>query len=373
MKKALLIAPMASLHRRFNGLNVDVLKSKGYEVHIAANFNVCEGSEAANAKYEEQCRNNGIVTHNMDFYRAADLKNFRVVRELKKLLNTNEYDIVHAHSETGGLLLRMAMKKKHRYKAVYTPHGMSFYKGSSLLSQCTYRPAEKWICSAMDANIAMNGEEYDILKKWNCKTAYFVHGIGLDLEKFRDKPAINHVRQNLGISDDALIITAVGELNENKNHRVIIEALSKIENNNVYFLICGVGNLKKELERLAMSYGLKDKVKLLGYRDDIKDILFASDIFVFPSFHEGLPVSVMEAMCTELPVVCSDIRGNNDLIKEGPGGFLCAPNNAEAFSEVLKKLIADKKLRDEMGAYNANIIEAYGRENVAAELERIYV
>ena len=373
MKKALMIAPMASLHRRFNGVNIKVLKDLGYEVHLAANFSVQNGSEAANAEYEKQCREDGIITHNIGFYRAASLKNAEVVKKLAQIIEEGGYDIVHAHSETGGLLFRLAMKKKRTYKAIYTPHGMSFYKGSSVLSQAVYRPAEKWICSAMDANIAMNNEEYAVLEKWNKSTACYVHGIGLDLGKFRDKPDRAQVREKLGINDEAVIITAVGELNKNKNHRVIIEALSKLKNRNAYMFICGVGDLQNELEEMIRSHGLENRVKLLGYRNDIKDILYASDIFAFPSYHEGLPVSVMEAMCTGLPVVCSDIRGNNDLIQPKKGGYLCNPDSSDEFSKAFAELLADETMRRKMGAYNANIIEAYGRENVAAELGEVYV
>ncbi len=371
MKKALMIAPMASVHRRFNKSNISALQKLGYEVHLAANFNNGEGSEQLNEKYQKECEEKGIVTHSIPFVRAVGKKNITLVKKLASLIKSESFDIVHAHTETGGLLLRMAMMSlKKNFKAVYTPHGMSFYKGSGIKSRLVYRPIEKWICSKMDKNLAMNAEELEVLNKWEGKTAAFVHGIGVDLTRFEN--AESNIREELELSENTVLITAVGELNDNKNHKVVINALSKLKDLDFCFVICGVGELEQKLNTIAKEAGIEDKFKLLGYRKDIPNVLGGSDIFVFPSFHEGLPVSVMEAMASSLPVAASKIRGNVDLIKDGDGGFLCDPDDIDAFSQVLETLINDADKRRAMGEKNKLNSALYSLESVEKELIEIY-
>lgn len=372
--KALLLAPMGSIHRRFNKANIDALKSLGYVVHLAANFEVGDGTEKQNVEYVEQCEKEGIVTHSIAYERRSLKGCINKREETIKLLADEKFDIVHAHTETGGFILRIAGKPYKKSKYVYTPHGMSFYKGSSVKSQLVYRPLEHWICSMMDANIAINQEEYFVLQKWNAESAKYVHGIGLDLNRFRDvnKDCRKCIRNEFGIPQDAKLIMSIGELDDNKNHQIIIKAIEKLKRDDVYYVICGVGPNRDKLEQLSQQLGLGKKVVLAGYRRDIPEILHASDIFAFPSFHEGLPVSLMEAMTAGLPVVCSKIRGNVDLIEEGKGGYLCDPSSSEDFSNALNNLIYNNFTYTKMVKTNQNKSEYYSLMNVLNELVSLY-
>lgn len=372
--KALLLAPMGSVHRRFNTANIDALKSLGYEVHLAANFEVGDGTEKQNSEYVEQCRKKRIITHSIAYERHSLRCCINKRAETRKLLQEECFDIVHAHTETGGFILRIAGKPYKKSKYVYTPHGMSFYKGSSIKSQLVYRPLEHWICSMMDSNIAINQEEYAVLQRWTPQTAVFVHGIGLDLERFQqvDNGCRNTIRQELKIPKFAKVVMSTGELDDNKNHQVIIRAISSMKRDDVYYIICGVGPNKEKLEKIASECGLGNRVKLLGYRRDIPEILCASDIFAFPSFHEGLPVSLMEAMAAGLPVVCSRIRGNVDLVQEGKSGFTANPSEAEAFAGEIEKVLNNDADLNSMGNWNKAYVESYSYQNVLRELENKY-
>lgn len=370
-KKVLLIAPMASVHKRFNNANIIALRKKGFEIHLMANFDDGVGSEKENSLFKKECQKNNIIVHSFPFVRSIGVKNFFLINNIIKVMKENNFDIVHAHTEGGGLLLRLVIFcSRKNYKSIYTPHGMSFYKGSSLFSQFIYKPIEKWICSKMDSNISINKEEYDILNKWNINTARYTHGIGVDLSKFSSYKST--IREELCIDNDSIIITNVGELNKNKNQILLIKALSKIKKENVCLLLCGVGELKEYLRQESIANGVSDKVIFLGYRNDINNILAGTDIFVFSSFHEGLPVAVMEAMASGLPVVCSKIRGNTDLIAQGIGGFLFDPNDVDSLTENIHSLISNKELRRKMGNYNKEKIRLYSIDNVERELEDIY-
>ncbi len=366
MKKVLLLAPMSSVHERFNIANIDALRVLRTEIHLAANFNLSDNDRA----YREKCENEGIHTHQIDFKRSSLFKNLKTIPELIRLIKKEEFDIVHAHTETGGILtFIVSFFASSDY--LYTPHGMSFYKGSSLKSQLIYSPIEWAICKRMKRVLAMNGEEYETLKKWNKNTAAHIHGVGLDIEKIKEI-SVNkkEKRAEFGICEDKTLILSVGELNENKNHRVVIEALGRLQNSNVHYMICGEGEKREALKRQAEERGVP--LTLTGYRYDAKEIMKAADIFVFPSYHEGLPVSVMEAMTVGLPIICSDIRGNVDLIDNGKSGILCNPDSTEDFKEALISLMEGIELREAYGRAAAEYVESFSLSAVTKELTEIY-
>jgi glycosyltransferase EpsD len=110
----------------------------------------------------------------------------------------------------------------------------------------------------------------------------------------------------------------------------------------------------------------------LGYRNDINEILQLADIYIHPSFREGLPVSVMEAMASSLPVICSNIRGNKDLIEQNKGGYLVNPNSEIEFNKKINELLNNQHLAENMGEYNASKISDYSIDNVLQQMEKIY-
>ena len=368
MKKALLLAPMGSVHRRFNGLNIQVLKDLGYEVHLAANFDHGEGTEEQNPEYAKQSENEGIIVHSIPYQRHEIKQNIKLVKPTRDLIQNENFDLIHAHTETGGLILRLVGKTKGR--KIYTPHGMSFYKGAPLKAQMIYRPIEKWICSGMNCNIAINQEEYNTLKSWNPKTATLVHGVGLDLGRFQGKEeARQKIRKELNIPEDAIVVLSVGELDDNKNHTVVLDALKETK---AYYVICGTGPNKDKLIEQADRIGMNNRFILAGYRKDIPEIIAACDIFAFPSFHEGLPVSLMEAMAGGLPAVCSDIRGNIDLITNEKEGYLAHPDDLNSWKTRLDQIINDPNERIQMKEKTMKKIRLFSEESIQSELNQIY-
>jgi glycosyltransferase involved in cell wall biosynthesis len=373
VKKALLLAPMSSVHERFNKINIDVLNQLQCEIHIAANFEWGTAEAVQhNLLYKKQLESQGIITHQMPFQRSSLIKNLAAIMQCRNFFEKEKFAIIHAHTETGGLITRMARPWNDKTKYLFTPHGMSFYKGSSLKTWLLYYPVERWICSRMSAVLAMNKEEFDMLEAWNKDDAKYIHGFGLDVGAVQNISAnVTAKRAQLGIPQDAFLILAIGELNENKNHETIIRALAKIPEQ-VYCLICGEGPLKKHLEEICTLYGLSDRVIFAGYRRDIIEIIHSADLFAFPSYHEGLPVSLMEAMAAGLPVVCSGIRGNVDLIEEGKGGFLCKPDDIDSFADRMRVLICDEGRKRQMGATNMENVKKFSKDVVFFETRQIY-
>lgn len=172
------------------------------------------------------------------------------------------------------------------------------------------------------------------------------------------------MRVELGFNTQDIIILSAGELNKNKNHEIVIRALAMMKNPHLKYVVCGKGERKVYLEKLIERYGLGEAIKLLGYRSDMAELLKMSDVFVFPSYREGLAIAVLEAMAVGLPCVVSDIRGNRDLIREKKGGYLIKSYNVEKWAVTLEKILADISIQDTMGLYNLEIIKQYSTKKV---------
>ena len=373
MKRALLLAPMGSVHRRFNQANIAALQSLGLQVELCANFENGNGPEIHNQSFVEECEIRGIKTRSIPFARHSLTGSLKCLSQLKELLSREQYDLVHTHTETGGLLLKLAYSEKGKSKFIFTPHGMSFWKGSSLKSQLVYRPLERWICSAMDMNLGMNMEEVENLEQWNKRTAHYVHGVGLNVARMQNPSrSREQMREEFGLAESDKFIASIGELDDNKNHITVIKALAILGRKDFKYVVCGVGPNKDMLLAEAECTGLKENVILAGYRSDIPDVLNAADIFVFPSFHEGMPVSALEAMACSLPVVCSAIRGNVDVVKDGDNGYLFKPSDVDTLSRQIALLMDNEALRQQMGAKNKEIVREFSLEAVTEELKAIY-
>ena len=142
---------------------------------------------------------------------------------------------------------------------------------------------------------------------------------------------------------------------------------------NIKYLIADRGKIQTELEEQIKNLGLEDNVKMLGFRTDVADVFAASDIYVFPSHQEGLPVALMEAMSVGMPVVCSKIRGNTDLIQEGEGGYLFDSKDAKSLVAALNKALVDNETRrSEMGQINVETMKSFDKTCVNNVMKDLY-
>lgn len=352
----------------------------GYVVDVAANFDFGSiTSQERVDKFKQELIDNNITVHNIRIPRKiTDIKGIiNSYKRVKQLSENENYSLVHCHSPIGGVLTRLAFRKarKKGTKVIYTAHGFHFFKGAPLLNWLIYFPLE-WFCSFFtDVLITINKEDYAFAKKkMKAKQVEYVHGVGVDTKKFHsNKYDKNLKRKEFNIPENAIILLSIGELSKRKNQQIIIKAMHTLKNNNnIYYLLVGFGKKEGYLKLLTDEFALKDKVRFLGYRSDIAELCNISDIFCFPSLQEGLPVALMEAMASGLPIVCSEIRGNTDLINNGECGFLCKPKDIKMFAQQIKKLSENPELREEMKETNLKNIKKYDMSNVNREMRTIY-
>ena len=370
--KILYILNIASRVNNFSEASMNVCLDNKIEFHIAGNWGYKNTEEKRND--EEKY---GIKIYQIDFERnPLHPKNLIAFKQLIELMKKEKFDIVHCNTPVGGVYGRIAAKICGIKKVIYQAHGFHFYKGASKLNWLVYYPIEKILAHLTDALITINFEDYDMSKKFKLRNkgkSYYVPGVGFDIESSKKINVSNtKIREKLGMSIDDIVCISAGELNNNKNNIIILEALNLLKNSKVHYLLCGVGNLKEKLVQYSLENNLEKNVHFLGYRDDVKELLKVSDIFIMPSFREGLSRSIMEAMASGLPCVVSNIRGNKDLIENEKGGFLINPTDIEEFSKKIDLLVNDSELREKMKNYNLERIKSFDIKIIEKELEKIY-
>lgn len=372
MKTVLVITSVASMVDQFLFPTLELFQNMEYEVHVACNFdkgNTCSDERVLELKSKLRDRN--ILYHQIDFAREVSKvsENIRAYKEVYKLVSDHKYDLIHCHSPIGGLITRLACRKirKHGTPVIYTAHGFHFFKGAPIKNWMLYYPVEKLCSRWTDVLITINQEDFSFAKrKMKSKKIEYIPGIGIDLERITNIDVDRtEKRRELGVPNGAILLLSVGELNKNKNHETVIRAIADMD---VHYIIAGRGDLEDQLRLTIEELGLTNRVKLLGYRKDIVELCKTADVFVFPSFREGLSVSVMEAMGSGLPIVCSRIRGNTDLIDEN-GGEMFDPHSVEDCSRAIKQLIHSNK-RDK-GIYNLNKVENFSETKVISMIRRI--
>lgn len=376
MNKVLIVTSVASMVDQFLLPSMLLLQDMGYKVDVACNFekgNTCNAERVEELKKKlDDC---GISFYQIDFARNVFqlAQNKLAYGQLRSVITANDYKLIHCHSPIGGLLGRLAARsaRKKGTRVFYTAHGFHFYKGAPLKNWLFYYPVEK-VCSYFtDVLITINQEDYALAKKkMKAKKVAYVPGVGIDLDKFQNVQVDRAAkRKEIGVPEDAFLLFSVGELNENKNHQVIIKAMAKLNNPNVHYAIAGVGDKKDYLLKLADELGVSEQLHLLGYRKDIPELNHCADVFCFPSFREGLSVSLMEAMASRLPCVVSRTRGNVDLIDEN-GGIVFEVHDEEACISAISSVI--KSDDHAMGKYNEKKVREFGYPIVVEKMRRLY-
>lgn len=378
MKKALMVAHVAYAIEMFNMPNIKLLSYMGYEVQVACNFDDRSSlSDEKVALLKEKLTAMGVKYHNIPFQRMPlKPQNLKAYKMLKALVDSEGFELIHCHTPVGGIITRLAAiasRKKNGTKVIYTAHGFHFFKGAPLINWLIYFTAEKLCSYFTDTIITINKEDYHNAKtKLNAKKVAYVPGVGVDTEFFAGTAGKrDELLSEIAADKDSIILLGVGELSDRKNHGVSIKALSGIDNKNLHLVIAGTGEKREEFLTLAKELGVSDRVHLLGFRTDIAELLKCADIFLFPSIQEGLPVALMEAMSCSLPVVCSQIRGNTDLIDDSCG-ILCPATDVDAFKCAVEKLICNEDMRRSMAEKALERSKNYDIKIIEKHMKNIY-
>ena len=359
-----LVASLISFHSTFNRDNMTLLFNMGFNIHLIGNVTSFAIDEQKDNEFKKFCSALNAKIHVIPIPRSPInlIQLMRAYSKLNKIILLEQIDYIHSHTPTGGFISRLS-SHKNSIKNIYTAHGFHFYRGASIINWLLYFPVEFLLSRFTEAIITINKEDYRIANMLINTKTYYVPGVGININSYKSTNPKN--------DSEKIRLISVGELNKNKNHMFVIRCLSEDGFEGCY-KIAGNGKLKKYLDNKINNYSLEKNVRLLGYSENIISLLNESDLFIFPSKREGLPISLLEAMAMGLPIIASDIRGNRELVDQGKGGFLYRYNDSDDFKAKLNILTSNGDLRRKMGNYNKHKARFFDISIISNQMEIIY-
>lgn len=377
-QRVLIVASVVSFIEWFNKENVDYLnKSKECELHIACNFDYLEDTDEERTKaYIEKIKSEGVILHNIHFARSPfSSQNIECYKLLKKIIDSNNFDLIHVHTPTVSILTRLAARKARKSGTIvmYTCHGFHFHNAAPKKNWMMFYPMEKMMSRFCDYIVTINKEDFNRAKTFHAPKVRYIPGVGVNINRIKDCHIDrNEYKRKIGVPEDCVLVLSIGEMIERKNHEVIVRALAKIENKNVYYAICGKGPLKEYLEQFANELGVGERVKFLGFRRDIPELCNTADISAFPSRIEGLGLAGIEAMAAGVPLVSSDVHGILDYVIDGETGYALNPDDVDGFAKAISTLANDENLRKGMAVNCWNAVAPFNMDYALRAMWNIY-
>jgi glycosyltransferase EpsD len=365
VRKVLFTSHVANF-QKFNRPFMRMLKEQGYEVHYAS-----DGEEKI-----LDCDKEFIIPFERSPFKFG---NINAYFKLKKIIDSEKYDLIHTHTPMGGVVTRLAARnaRKMGTKVLYTAHGFHFFKGAPLLNWIIYYPIEKIMARHTDKLITINNEDFELASKKFKTEVHYVPGVGIDSKRFdisiTDDERIK-IRNSIGLNESDFVLLYPAELNKNKNQILLIKAMVEVVKiyPNIKLLLPGKDSLNGFHEKVIQKMGLSSNVILLGYRNDISNLLKITNLSISTSLREGLPVNIMEAMYLKLPIVVTDCRGNRDLVEDGVTGYIVDRFSKDALAEKIKILYKNADLRLEFGTEAGIKTQDYRIDNIITKMKFIY-
>lgn len=370
MKKILYVTTVSRTINAFLIPHIERLIDEGYEVDCGCSID---------KEVDKRIVNKGCNIFDTPFSRnPLDVKNIKAFKEIKKLYHKNKYDIVHVHTPVASFITRLALRNEKNLKIVYTCHGFHFYKGSPIINWIFFYPLEKLAAKWTDCLVTINSEDYERANKFKLRNngqIKKINGVGIEKETYsvknfdRDK-----YRKSLDIDKEDFVILVLAELNKNKNHIQLIKAMSILKDKypNIKAVFAGSGSYEEKINKQIKEYGLEEKIRLLGWRDDVKELINSCDIVGLFSKREGLGKCLLEAMICGKCVVATNTRGPRELIYQDVNNFMFEIGDIETTAKCIEKIYIDNELKSKIEKHVVIIANKYLLENVLEQLSCVY-
>lgn len=299
---------------------------------------------------------------------------FRTIKVLKN------YDIVHTHTSKGGFIGRLAAKIKRIKLIIHTAHGFAFHEYSSKITTIFYSLLERFASHLCDKIILLNKKDWELARRYKIgdeKKLVVIYN-GIDYQRIENVKPDFSIRERFNLNKDDFLITFVGRLSKQKNPEVLIWAIKELLKDKIdrkiFLLLIGEDmGIKERLIKLINNFKINNHIGFLDFVSNPISIIKASDCFVLPSFWEGMPIALLEAMASGIPVIVSNIKGNNEIIIDGVNGFLFSPNNYQELKEKILLLIKNKELGKKTSLKaKEDIKKRFSKERFQNETMKIY-
>ncbi|HLQ82378.1 MAG TPA: glycosyltransferase family 4 protein [Pseudogracilibacillus sp.] len=325
----------------------------------------------------EDMRNNGFDVRTINIDRQISLtSNLKSIKEMYRLFRKEKPDIVHVHTPIAAILGRVAAKLARVPTIIYTAHGFYFHESMSKLTYNFFYWIEKLAAKFLTDYIFTQSQEdgdLAINKKFLPSGRITVISNGVDVtQKFNPRKIANEkkiaLKNELGIKETDKVITFIGRLVKEKGIFELLESFEEMKHENVKLLIIG-SNEDSERDQTTKSklekYYNNKNIIFTGFRSDIPELLALTDVFCLPSYREGMPRSIIEAMSMECAIVATNIRGSREEVDHNINGYLVPLKTIKPLSNALEDAVSNE---DKLNEFKVNArkkaLELYDENNV---------
>lgn len=275
-------------------------------------------------------------------------KDWAAVQEIRNIIKKWQPDIVHCHSSKAGIIGRVAAFMEG-VPGIFTAHGWAFTEGVPFFKRVLYSVIENIMLNITAKCFCVSEYDRCLAKKWFLRDSHKImtvhNGIGDDgLQRYAIARKLD--------AGSVFRLIMVGRFSKPKDHMLLIKAVDDINKKypgKVHLKLVGDGDLFAAAKQYVIANNLGDFIILLGESTCVDSLLAQSDVFCLISNYEGLPISIIEAMRAGLPVIASDVGGNNELVADGVNGYLISRGDREGLVQAIEKLIKDRALITEFG------------------------
>jgi len=293
--------------------------------------------------------------YGLPFERSASFSDVSNILRIRKIINQNDYDIVHCHSTKAGLVGRVAAFLSSHPNVIYSPHGFMFCDTRIKMRRLLYLYLEKYLGYLTNKLVAVSGSERDLALEHNIVPNNKIVTLynSIDPSDFDDFNYVNKVPEKLLQNNSEIILGTVGRLYYQKDPKTLIKSFRLINDRfpNTKLIIVGDGPLEDECRQLINELNLQDRIELAGYQKNSKAYYKIFDIFLLSSHYEGLPYALLEAMIMGIPSVGTDVVGIKDLIVHGETGYLAKEEDHVGFAKAVINLLENPAL---LSAFSEN-------------------
>ena len=339
--------------------------------------------EPSIAWFEGEIPSPGFRELGIPLYYVPKKKRFDypAIRKMANILINNRIDVVNAHHFMPFIYSSLAALRKKDTRVIYTAHSIWeieqlpwYWKfiGSRLFNNTT-------LAVGVDESISNSLRKTFHLTEKNC----FTIRNGVDIHSFETSMADrNQVRHELGINREDFVLGMVANFRAVKNHLFLLEAFYRLASKDERWKLVLVGqgferdtdNTEPELRKYVADKGLEKNVLFLGFRPDVGKLLGGMDIFCMTSIKEGLPISILEAMASGLPIIGTDVEGINSVVEPNRNGFLAGLNKVDEFRKYIELLLVDEELRRRFGEASRKIaFEKYSFDKCIAGYQELFL
>ncbi|MFQ6104187.1 MAG: glycosyltransferase family 4 protein [Candidatus Glassbacteria bacterium] len=347
------------------------LKTKGLEVQLLS----------PPGRYKKLLEERGFIVTYLPISRKINIFHdvLSIIR-LTRFIKKNGFQIVHTHTGKGGFVGRLSAWLAGVPVILHTIHGFSFYEGQNWYSYHLAKLSE-WVCGMISYRVFFqNREDFQEVKRSRLispsKARYIGNGVNIQHIMNEGRMGkMRNFREELQLDRSSRVIGFFARLEAIKRHEFFLRAFPAVVKKlpNTVCLIAGEGPLEGRLRSLTQKLKIDRNVRFLGFRDDAKQLITACDLIVLPSYREGIPRILLEAMINEKAVVTTDVKGNREVVDNYRNGILVSPHDYNLFSRIMIDLLKDGIMREKMGkSGRKKVLREFDERRVIIRLLREY-